>query len=337
MAQRAISFITTANRDIGTGHLRRCLTLSDEVRGAGAQTAFFVYAGDDAVTGWLKDRADHYDVNANMALEEALAKACRWSRRLVIDSYDITARELEPRLQQSMEMLVMDDLADRPLPATWILNSCIPENSGMYKDLTSASLLLGPRHALLRAQFRDRARRAIRQKPGRVLVTFGGSDPLRQTERILGLLNEIPEPLEIRVVLGLMSSFEETERLTVKSHHQFTLLRDVKDMADHMTWADWAISGAGQTLFELAATGCPAVALQVADNQRFTGELFSHIGSAFVLDARKASDGQIRSTIKTLMGDAAQRERMGHAGQMAVDGRGAVRVAEKLLQEASIR
>lgn len=320
MARPHIAFVTTANAAIGTGHLRRCLTLSDELRAAGGTVTYWVYDGDPQVRGWLDGRCEGATVERTLGLDEAVSRAAAASM-VVVDTYDAGSRELGALTASGARVLVMDDLADRALPATWLLNSCLRDPSA-YGGLTGAELLLGPSYALLRPQFRGLPPREVRGRVERVLLSFGGSDPLGLAARVLALLEDRPGPLDLCVVAGLLAE----DRPQALRRHRVAWRRDVQDMADLMRWADVAITASGQTVFELAACGCPALCLQVADNQRHTGDLVAALGTALVRDARSAGDGDLAADLDRLWSDAGLRGAMSRAGTAAVDGQGARRV-----------
>jgi UDP-2,4-diacetamido-2,4,6-trideoxy-beta-L-altropyranose hydrolase len=321
MASRCISFVTTAHAAIGMGHLRRCLTLADVLRKRGAFCRFLVYNGDPALRDLVQTCSDLVVIRRDFALDEALHEAEKDSL-VVVDSYDVRAYQLRRLLDRKARVLAIDDLADQALPATWLLNSCVMDHH-CYRGLTDASLLLGPHYALLRPQFRDLPGRGMAGPVRRVLLTFGGSDVMHLTKRVLRVLEAVPGSLHIRVAAGQLAG----EQAPAAGRHMVEFLRDVSNMAEQMTWADLAITTAGQTMFELAAAGCPALCLQVADNQRHTGELFDGIGSVVVKDARRICDEDLEAVTLNLMDHVEQRGGMSRAGQAVVDGRGADRVA----------
>ena len=99
-----------------------------------------------------------------------------------------------------------------------------------------------------------------------------------------------------------------------------------------MTTADLAISAAGQTLYELAAAGCPTVAFGVAANQM--GQLESLASSGLLLSSGSAEKDEvillIKQAVVRLMSDVSTRSNMVMQGQKLVDGKGAMRVARKI-------
>ncbi len=106
-----------------------------------------------------------------------------------------------------------------------------------------------------------------------------------------------------------------------------------------MREADVAISGAGVTLYELAATATPSVALLIAPNQRPNYDAFARAGAA--LPAGAATDADlavaIESALRRLDADPGLRGAMGARGRALVDGRGAARVVEAICRSAVAR
>jgi spore coat polysaccharide biosynthesis predicted glycosyltransferase SpsG len=102
-----------------------------------------------------------------------------------------------------------------------------------------------------------------------------------------------------------------------------------------MLGADVAISGGGQTLYELAATGTPAVAIRLADNQ--TLNLRNLQAAGMLLWAGDAGDADLEtmvtSALMVLAENRGRRTEMSRRGRALVDGRGAARVAAAVLDE----
>ena len=97
-----------------------------------------------------------------------------------------------------------------------------------------------------------------------------------------------------------------------------------------MTKADIAISAGGQTLYELAATGTPTIAIQVADNQVAQMAEFGKLGTIIPLvftDKDEINKGLCRGITELLM-SRATRLSMSTAGQDLIDGNGTVRCAK---------
>jgi spore coat polysaccharide biosynthesis predicted glycosyltransferase SpsG len=112
--------------------------------------------------------------------------------------------------------------------------------------------------------------------------------------------------------------------------------RDRFGLRELMLRADLAVSGAGVTLLELAATATPMVAIALVDNQRPNFEALTKAGVALGAGAAGDPDlgGAIEAAVKRLAGDGTLRETLGARGRALVDGQGAHRVAELIARPA---
>jgi spore coat polysaccharide biosynthesis predicted glycosyltransferase SpsG len=112
--------------------------------------------------------------------------------------------------------------------------------------------------------------------------------------------------------------------------------RDPPDVRGLMLGADVALCAGGQTTYELAATGTPAIAVQVAANQ--AGNLRGLEAAGALVWAGSVEDAdlgdRVMAALAALAGDGARRAAMSRAGRALVDGKGIERVAEALLARA---
>jgi len=320
--------ITDASHRTGFGHLRRCLTLCEALARRGGTSRFVLGESDAAARAWLRKQERPFHC-VPLSSPAKVASLCLKHRAdvVVVDTYRSNAALLDRLLAGGLRVLVIDDLADRPLPSTWLTNSAISSGSRVYRRLTEGRLLLGPRYALLRRGFAGSRPRGVMDCARKVLVAVGGSDVRGLTPAVLKALSLNGERLHVRAVLGPLSN--PVSGPGSRGHCRIEILRDVRNMARLMRWADVAIAGGGQTLFELAAAGCPCVAICVAPNQEVTTALFRRIGSAVV--ERTADDAVCRAF--QLLESPARRQTMSRLGRRAVDGMGADRVAAVLCGE----
>src|SRR6267143_145446 len=106
-----------------------------------------------------------------------------------------------------------------------------------------------------------------------------------------------------------------------------------KHLRDLMLVADLAVIGGGQTVYELAATGTPMVAIGLAANQTPNVDAMRAAGAlAYAGDVNDAALGPgLVATLAALAADPGRRADMSRRGRALVDGRGAPRVARALL------
>jgi len=108
-------------------------------------------------------------------------------------------------------------------------------------------------------------------------------------------------------------------------------------LRDLMLEADLAVSAGEQALHELLAVGCPTVAVQTASNQ--AGQLRALVVGSFVCGGGAAGDDDVLANIgkalASVFSDWEKRRGFAARGQRLVDGKGAARVAQRIVDEIS--
>jgi UDP-2,4-diacetamido-2,4,6-trideoxy-beta-L-altropyranose hydrolase len=337
MTAPVVAFRTVGGEAIGFGHVRRCMTLAQALAAEGAEVHFVVDA-EPTVEAIL--RGHGFDVmgvsgDDERELRETARAARAWgARALVCDSYEIRG-ECLPSLPVSV-VAVIDDLAGRPLPVELVINSAAGASDLAYETDPRTKLLLGPTYALLRAEFAEEPARDIGPTVSRVLITVGGADPTELTPRLMACTRAALPDAGIDVVMGPLWSAESRERLdwAAAEDTAITVHHDPPRMRDLMLGADLAVAGGGQTLYELAATGTPTVAIQLASNQRPNLQGLNERG--VLAWAGDVADLDVITRVGAALGsvshDRARRRAMSRCGRRLVDGYGARRVAHALLE-----
>jgi len=339
----SVAFVTHAGPAIGLGHVRRCLALARAWAQDGAALAFLAPGAGAALERAVPELTaagaagvDVADMPWDREPDAARARLADLGADVaVVDSYAATPALVASLAEIAGRVAVVDDLADRPLPADIVINGGIAAESLGYGRLAAARrdrpdtrYLLGPRYALIDPRFG--AAQPERPRPSHVrsvLIALGGAPaPELLTAAADAALDAVPGA-SVDVAAGPFGPRgvgARAERVTVHG--------DAPDMRALMRAADLAVTGAGVTLYELAATGTPAVVVQIADNQGPNAAGFAAAGSALL--AGRAGDGDLRdriaAAVSRLAGDPALRAELAARGQALVDGRGALRAAREI-------
>ena len=327
-----ISVRTHGGPGIGLGHVRRCLTLATALQHRNASVRFIVE--EDASTRALIERHgfDCRQIETRRAEPDATLAVMRGDDMpvLIADSYDIDTAYLEAVRPRVKTLVALDDLADHALPVDVVINAALGVEPSMYAGLTQARLLLGASYCLLREEFAIEPDRLIRPDVNRVLITVGGSDPQHLTERLLDWTREVLPAVQLDVIIGPFF-----DQLLDIADARITLHHDPANMRDLMLNCDLAICSGGQTALELAATGTPVLALQLADNQARNLAGLSHAGTLQLAGCSKDADlaERVMRGVGELSADPMHRAAMSAQGRTIIDGRGAERVAQAILDE----
>lgn len=314
---------TDASVEIGSGHLMRCLTLAEKLRGEDAEVVFACRDLPGGMFDFLQARgyrcARLFSTESGVVPQEDDAKATIEAARrlfpdgldwLVVDHYGLDAtweRMLRPHARK---LMVIDDLANRGHDCDLLLDQ------NYYRDLDrryqglvpdTCITLLGPAYVLLRPEFSD-ARQRLRARDGavrRILVFFGGSDPTNQTRKALDALKLLSRPeIPVDVVVGAANPYRDEirslcqEMLNVHYHCQ------VSNMAELIAAADIAIGAGGATTWERCSLGLPTLTVVFADNQLQTTRDLESFGAILFLGwANKITAAQLVCSIESLVGN----------------------------------
>lgn len=342
MAAPKIFFRADASRDIGSGHVMRCMVLAAELRRRGADTRFICREAPGNLIALLRENNfpvetlpatidEHED--AVLTARAMGADAADW---LVVDHYGLSRAWEQAVRKATRKILAIDDIARAHDCDALLDQNFSGDAPDRYRGLVPdpCALMLGPRYALLQPDYADTPARdrdaadAVR----RVLVFFGGADAGNMTGEALEALSA-PElrDLHADVVVGAANIHaDELERRAAARPHT-TLHRARRSLADLMRAADLAVGAGGTTTWERFCAGLPAVVVSIADNQVPASRALGTAGYIRYLgDADHVRAADLTAALADLRKDGAARAQMAERGRVLVDGRGAARVAELL-------
>lgn len=347
-----------ASAQIGTGHFMRCLTLADALKQRGAQTRFISRHLPDHLRGMLASKGHEFilldGVQNDGTLDElahagwlgvSQARDAADSIRvlsdeswdwLVVDNYALDLRWESELRRTASRILVIDDIADRRHDCDVLLDQNFyadMETRYLYKVPTHCQLLLGPRYALLRDEFR-RLHEQVKPRSGsvrRVLVFFGGVDADNYTGRAIEALSEIGvSNLQVDVVIGAQHPCLERIETTC-ARLGFVCHVQTDRMAELMAAADLAIGAGGSATWERCCLGLPALLVALADNQVDIAKALDSIGACVYLGTAEAANSlTIQRAITSLSDRREQLEKISNHAFSLVDGMGVNRVCQEL-------
>lgn len=328
-----VAFRLDAGAAIGLGHLMRCLAIADRLKTAGAECHFFCHQLPAHLLPLLHSHQHH----ALCALDDAGPLPILHPEWLVCDHYQID-RQIEQKLAMHCgQLLVIDDLADRPHHGQLLLDQGPLRSAADYQSLTPSDcrLLLGTGYALLRPAYRQLARQKV-SRWQRGLICFGGADPAGACLTTLNTLARLPWAHTIRwtLVAGGANPFwpELQQRVAELPELQLTLLRQSDQMAQLMQQHDFAIGAAGGMTWERACLGLPTLAVPIVDNQQFNDDVIARFQLAERLTLSELAEPErLMQALQRLEWQADDYRRR---GQGLVDGLGLDRLTAWLLPQS---
>jgi len=351
---------TDASVQIGTGHVMRCLTLAEELRGRGADVIFVCreFAGD--LCGYIEEKSyvvhrlpvsDAPEQGVGPGLKHAAWLGADWQTDamqveeiikgiettpdwLIVDYYALDERWEGYLRPYAKNIMVIDDLADRPHDCDLLLDQNFYKNlESRYDDLVSPQCkkLLGPKYALLRPEFRE-ARKNLRKRDGhvrRLMIFFGGSDPTNETAKAVEAIRMLNRPdIAVDVVVGSANPHKEQIKQLCSAMPNTIFYCQVENMAQLMVAADLFIGSGGSTTWERCCLGLPGLIMAVASNQNAIAVGCDQAGIGFHINKSKdISPHQIQIEIEKMFLNQTTLLTMGKKSTNMVDGKGATYIA----------
>lgn len=327
-----------ATERTGTGHLMRCLALAQAVRAVGSDVTFISVCKCKLLHQRLLDEGFQVILlnrsYPDPADWQATAKVLQShpSGWVVLDGYHFDLSYQRLIREVGYRLLVIDDMAHlNQYCCNILLNQNINAERLRYTTDHDTRLLLGPRYALLRAEFLDRfsSKRNLPDVARRLLVTLGGEDSNNQTLKVIQAVAQLKiEGFEAMIVVGSANPhLKKLQSECQKSQIPIRLIHNALDMAELMTAADMTVSAGGSTCWELAFMELPTLIIILADNQRIVAEGLAEAGAAVNLGWYKhISQSDIRKAVEKMAAGAKERAEIARCGRKLVDGKGAERL-----------
>ena len=300
MGTDSVIFIRTdGNTQIATGHLVRCLCITEALEKEGKQVIFLL--SDEDSLSLLRELSSslfsgihfHYETRILPNAKFDNLEAELWTLTnfltnyknsvLLIDSYYVTDHYLTS-LKPYAKLAYMDDLRSFDYDVDLVINyDVIPPSRQSEYELAyrkATKCLLGAEYTPLRPQFQNQTYE-LNKEIKNILVTTGGSDPYSFCETFASAFLAEKKEITLHIVIGKL--FPDTTVATLKQMDEMSPLiklhYNITNMADLMKQCDCAISAAGTTLYELCAIGVPAISFTFADNQLTTAKTFAETGA----------------------------------------------------------
>lgn len=320
-----IAIISNGSSQIGMGHIMRCISLAKEFVNLGVSVVFISKFKE----GIEKIKAEGFEVLENL-------NPCKY-HLILADTYDVDHNYFYELKKFASKIAYIDDINRFVYPVDILINGNITGEYMHYERYSENELLLlGTKYNLIRSEFKNIPERQINQQVKSIMITTGGADEYNLCPKLARALLEDPElcKVEINIIVGGAFTNQEELRNLGRTHTNIQLHENVSRISEIMLASDMAISASGSTLYELCACGTPTLAFILADNQEFIAQKMSEMGYIEPLGWYHVfSEGDLTKQVRDLSKNFEKREAMVRRMQKLVDGEGARRTAEKILEE----
>lgn len=332
-----------ANRNIGMGHLLRCLAIAESLSARGAHLRFVMSKPsgevEDLVTARGHDLRSVHSTGDVVRDAEQVAQFARATNNVVlVDGYTFTDRFERLLDLTGLRVAVFDDFGHGDHPdARVIINPNLHYAwADLYAGASRTELLLGPEFLPFRRELTSlRTTRSANAQVQSVLVSFGGGDIGGSLPQTLATLRAVlPAGVRIHVAPGLGSKPIPGESGRIESGFRgFSRIEGHENLPVIMSRVDMAISAGGMTAYELAFMGVPSILIPSTKIQAPVSRQLGRIGAAIDLGFEHPfPESQLVEAVRSLLSSSRERQSMIEKGQALFDGLGAERCAESLIR-----
>jgi spore coat polysaccharide biosynthesis predicted glycosyltransferase SpsG len=289
------ALVADAGPEAGLGHLSRTGAVAVALRSGGVEVRCLAWGAGETIN------RDGLEWEPLAPAESPPADGV-----VVLDSYAVSGDAVR-ELAAGARLVLMHDRD--AVPDAEIVTSTIGR-----EDAAGRLRLFGLSYACLRPSYWGLPDRQPGDSVRRVLIATGGGDSAGTAAQLAESVREALPGAEVAVLRGPYATGELPDGI-VAVEHPPTLLGE-------LLGADLIVTAGGQTLLEAAATGTPAIAVVLAEDQRTQAEAVASAGAAMLAEPGPGvseAAGELAASVGT-------RAALARRGQELIDGYGALRV-----------
>ena len=329
MHETRFVILTEGGGPYGFGHVARCSALYQAFIEAGCNGSLMIN-GDAAVARMLE--GIEHGFGDWRRPDERLAEIIADAAVTIVDSYVAGPEDYERVAGRARKVVYIDDNARLPYAAGVLVNGTNFTHLLSFDGMRPTERLLGSQYIMIRRAFWDREVPELKVDVQRIFVSIGGGDRHNLTPDLVRAVQEAIPQGRYDVVVTQAFGNKAAIHEQLDANGRIIESPSMEEMVELMTHADLALTACGQTLYEFMRLGVPAIGLAVSDNQIKCGQALHEDG--YLREFLVWPDEGGLSRLNSALEDARpldRRRAIRRSGQQIVDGQGARRIVEYLL------
>jgi len=334
---RTVLFVCDGGATAGLGHVRRCLSLAHEVSERHSLGVRFALTGDATAAAVIREAGFGVEVREEHDGTEAWLAGQVESQHpdvIVFDTREPISAAAVARLGETgIRTATVDDASDRRLVADLVFMPPVPQVRRLNWDAGRGEVHIGWEWVVLGPEFASTSHEPTDERDIDVLVTMGGSDPGGLTGPIVDALARAIADSRVAAVIG--PAFTESELLAQRLESLksgISVLSNVSDMAGVMRRARIGVCRFGVSAYELAA--CGVVGMHICESADDAESSSTFVNEGIALSVGPEGDfgvDAVAQLVASLASDPDRVAEMSRRANKLIDGRGAARIAERLV------
>ena len=260
LQQRHIVFVVTGYPAVGLGHIFRALTLAHEI--TDHRITFLCTTKSELAVRQIAGRDYKTVLQQGPLLDEVLNLEPDLVVNDILNTEEIYVTGLK---QKGVKVVNFEDVGPGAKAADLVVNAVYPPEGSLPEHF-----LCGSDYFCLRDEFLDVGQGRFQKVPQNLLIAFGGTDPRNFTLKALCAVQDICEQRQMKIFIvtgpGYLHRESMEQYLNAIVYQNYEYAHKTGVMSAIMEQADFAISSAGRTVYELAHMRVPAIIL--SQNER---------------------------------------------------------------------
>jgi spore coat polysaccharide biosynthesis predicted glycosyltransferase SpsG len=338
-----IIFRTNGGKDIGLGHVYRCISLAQAIRDL-AHNIIISFVANKEVKTLIEEykfefiSSDSFDNKDIQIIENQQPSV------IIFDSY-LASNDYLKRLNKICKLIIFDDNND-------VYDSSIPYkiiNGNLHAlslDYTNKNeLFLGPEYLVMKKEYWNNKKEHNKQdynfqKSNRndnnvisVLITTGGTDFNKIMLQFIRAFKDLK--INKKLVLGPLYEEKYIEKIEkeVFNDESFELIYKPKTLKNYINDSDYIITAAGSTIYEVLTLDKFPIIYVLADNQKAIAKELEKYGIINLGYYPEIDYNYAKKIIESKEYEKTKEHIMIEMLFDMFDGNGAKRVAEKIVKE----
>ena len=332
-----ILFRVEATKELGLGHLTRCLALADKFMELNEDVDITFITSSNLVCEIANRngfKVIHLPLHDNVAGELNYYKSKLNKAICVTDIPNIHESYLKALKKNNCLVVSLDDESDTVFYYSDILikPNINPNVSHFYSSDTQ--YYEGAKYVILKKDFEKYAKKMKigNEYPKSLFLCFGGSDNNNITLKIVNVVKKTN--LNSTVVIGSLYPYQDELLKSIEGYDNVDIKIDVNNIGKFIYSADLAIISGGTLLYETSALGTPSIVICQNQDQNDESKFFAKNKAAINLGLfDRIGEGVIKNTILELISDCNTRKLLNKNATKLIDTNGADRIVQIILKE----
>jgi spore coat polysaccharide biosynthesis predicted glycosyltransferase SpsG len=315
------------------------LALADCLRSGYGIVPTFLLKSNAAAVSLVNEQGFHTEkIPQNLSQQEefkALADA-QWDVAVVdLPLKNLRALDLNGFGGNRQTVAILDGYDHAQCSADLVINGSLKAETALTPNDNLENHLFGVDYCVLSETYRATPERQYSTTSNTILIVSGGADPASLIPKIIKVISEACLPVNVDIIVGPgMRASELGTSIANTGPTKFRLVENATNLKSHMLAADFVISAAGRTAYELAVTGTPSIFIPSAAHETITADLMASNGAAINIGMwdEKISPKKLRSSMMMLSNHITKRRSLGENGRKLIDGRGCQRVCDRIMK-----